>query len=270
MKSYLSAAIGFLSGMSFISPHATAQQADTWQFTGTLYGYFPSIQSKSTFPQTGASSDITVDADKIIDNLQGSLMGILEARKQRWGLFTDFMYANIDGSTSATRDLNIGHQQLPAASSANVNLTVKTTLWTLGGSYAAIAAPQGTLDVVFGARMLDVKETINWQVSGNVGPIALPGRAGNLEVSFTNWDAIVGVKGRVRLGAEGKWFAPYYADIGTGDSDRTVAVTAGIGYAFQWGDVVAAWRYVDYQMKSGGPVDNLRFNGPGIAAVFHW
>ena len=44
----------------------------------------------------------------------------------------------------------------------------------------------------------------------------------------------------------------------------------GIGYSFQWGDVVGAWRYIDYEMKSGKQVESLTFNGPSISAVFRW
>jgi hypothetical protein len=45
---------------------------------------------------------------------------------------------------------------------------------------------------------------------------------------------------------------------------------AGVGYGFGWGDVVASWRYVDYQMKSGSAIEELSFNGPAIAAAFRW
>ncbi len=44
----------------------------------------------------------------------------------------------------------------------------------------------------------------------------------------------------------------------------------GIGYSFGWGDVVGSWRYLDYKMKSGSNVEKLNFNGPSLAAVFHW
>jgi len=44
----------------------------------------------------------------------------------------------------------------------------------------------------------------------------------------------------------------------------------GVGYTFGWGDVVGAWRYTDYQMKSGSPVAEINFNGPAIAVAFRW
>jgi hypothetical protein len=84
------------------------------------------------------------------------------------------------------------------------------------------------------------------------------------------WDAIIGVKGRFELGADKKWFVAYYLDVGAGDSKSTWQAVAGVGYSFGWGDIVGAWRHLDYRMKSDTAVESLSFSGPGIAAVFRW
>jgi hypothetical protein len=88
--------------------------------------------------------------------------------------------------------------------------------------------------------------------------------------SLQNWDAIVGVRGRLTFGEGRRWFAPYHLDVGTGESDITWQAMAGLGYSFGWGDVLAAWRYLDYDMKSGETIESLNFNGPLVAAVFRW
>ena len=74
---------------------------------------------------------------------------------------------------------------------------------------------------------------------GNIGGIPATGRTGESNVGRTNWDGIVGVKGRWHFGAEHRWFVPYYVDIGTGDSDFTWQAMAGIGYSWAHWDV---WR----------------------------
>jgi hypothetical protein len=129
---------------------------------------------------------------------------------------------------------------------------------------------QTTLDVLAGARVLDLKTNLNWQPSGNVGRIALPNRAGTREIGEQNWDAIIGIKGRLGLGQDRKWFVPYYLDMGTGESRFTWQAMTGVGYSFRWGEIVAVWRYTDYQMKSGSSVENLTLSGPAIAATFRW
>ena len=117
--------------------------------------------------------------------------------------------------------------------------------------------------------MLDVQQHLSWNFSGNIGSIALQDRSGARESDARNWDAIIGVRGRAALGAS-RWFVPFYADMGTGDSDFTWQAMTGVGYAFGWGDVVGAWRHVDYKMKSGQPLQSINFDGPSIAAVFRW
>ena len=63
---------------------------------------------------------------------------------------------------------------------------------------------------------------------------------------------------------------PYYVDVGTGDSDLTWQGIVGIGYAFSWGEVIAAWRYLDYDFKSGQKIESVNLNGPAIGVAFHW
>jgi hypothetical protein len=43
-------------------------------------------------------------------------------------------------------------------------------------------------------------------------------------------------------------------------------VTAGSG----WGDIGGAWRYLDYDMKSGTLIKALHFNGPAADVIFRW
>ena len=89
---------------------------------------------------------------------------------------------------------------------------------------------QGNLDLLAGARLLDIDQTLDYQLSGDIGPLPLPGRQGSADVKLSNWDAIVGVKGRYSFGTDREWFIPYYIDIGTGQSRFTWQGIAGIGY----------------------------------------
>jgi hypothetical protein len=235
-----------------------------------VYGYLPDIGGTTRFPVSGSGSGVTVDAEKIIDSLKFTFMGQLEGRRGSWGLFTDIIYMDVGGAKSQSRDLVIGGVPLPAGTDANVNYDLKGLVWTVAGTYRLSHDASAPVDLVFGTRLLDIDQTLRYELSGNIGSLPIPGRTAQSEVGLTNWDAIVGVKGRFAFGDGGKWFAPYYFDVGTGGSDLTWQAIAGIGYSFKWGDVVAAWRYVDYEMKSDKKIETLTFNGPAIAAVFRW
>ena len=94
---------------------------------------------------------------------------------------------------TGTRDFSIRGQTLAAGVTANLSLDSKTNILTLAGTYSFIEKPEYSTGVVFGARMLDTDGTLNWAFNGT-GPAGSEQRDG--EVSSTNWDAIIGVRGR--------------------------------------------------------------------------
>ena len=212
---------------------AQAQAAnDKWQWELGIYGWFPAIETTTSFP-SGASTTIDVSARDVIDSLKMAFMGRIEARKGRWGVWSDLVYSDVGGSKDGSRNFTVGGN--PVNSSANLGLDVKSTVWSLASS-----VPE------------------------------LPTRSGEASVDGTNWDAIVGLKGRYYFGAERKWFLPYYVDVGTGQSKLTWEINAGVGYTFDWGSVVATWRYLDYNFKSGDALQSMNMNGALIGVAFQF
>jgi hypothetical protein len=253
-------------GSAAAAPLLAQTQGDEWQFRALLYLYLPQINGQQTF-RTG-TADITVDPSQILNNLNGAFMGAFEVQKGVWGAYTDLLYVDAGNSKSGTRDLSIGGGiSLPATVSAYLNLSVKTTMWTLGGSYRVVASPQATLDLVAGFRTLFLKQRLGYDFSSDFGPFVGPARQGSGETSTSYWDGIVGVKGRWTFGDHHQWYVPYYLDLGTGGSQFTWQGIAGLGYAFDWGELVAVWRYVDYQFDHGA---RLSLNGPALGVAFRW
>jgi hypothetical protein len=184
-------------------------------------------------------------------------------------MLADVIYVDIGDSESPTRNFSIGGT-LPVGVNASVHYGLNGWLWTLAGSWRAASTPAHELNLIGGARLLDIDQTIDWQLSGNVGSVALPDRAGDRTTGVRNWDAIVGLKGRAMFGEGQHWFAPYYVDVGTGDSSLTWQAMAGVGYTFGWGSVIGAWRHIDYDMKSGKSIEAISFDGPSVAVAFRW
>jgi len=258
--------LGILTTLSQI---ATAQTNDEWRFHALLYGYFPDISGKSTFASDIGRDGITVNSNTIIQNLKFTFMGTFEAQKGRWGFLTDFLYMDVGNSKSNTRDFTIGRVNLPASVSANLNLDIKSVVWEAVGSYSVSSDPTASFDIIAGALLLSVKQSLGWEFSAELGPNQ-PTRSGNQEIKGDNWDGVIGMKGKLTFGPSREWFIPYYLDIGTGDSDLTWQAIAGLGYSFRWGDMIAGWRWLDYQFKSSSRIADMTMSGPMLGIAFHW
>jgi hypothetical protein len=253
-----------LAGM--LPAAANAQAADPWKFQLALYGWFPAISGSSSYPVQTGGANIDVSMGDVLDALNFTFQGNFEARKGKWGVWTDLVYADFGASKSGSRDFTIGGSH-PVGIDADLRLDIKSWIWTLAGLYNLADSPEFVADALLGARYLDLSNQLGWTFSNTVGNVP---RTGSATADLSNWDAVVGVKGRFMFGDQRRWFVPYYLDLGAGESKFTWQATAGIGYSFGWGDLVGSWRYIDYQMKSGKVLEELSFNGPVIAAVFRW
>jgi len=268
--SYTEAAAVSITPAPAAAQSPTPWRAGTWRFAGTLYLYGPSIDASFAFPKRSGTGNIVVDAGDIFDDLNGAFMGAFEANNGQWGVFTDFLYVDVSGSKSGTRNFSIGGVDVPASVTADLDLGIKGSAWTIAGEWRLQSTREATVDVLLGARYLDVKPRLSYGLNGDVNSIPTASRGGSFEIKASNWDAIVGLKARYAFGDRLQWYVPLYADIGAGDSELTWQAAAGLGYSFGWGDVVGAWRYLRYDLKSDQAVQDLSFNGPMIGVTFRW
>jgi hypothetical protein len=254
--------------------------ADDWKFRASIYGWLPSLEAKSNFPvppavvaaglTTGGNAE--VDGGDILKAIESVFMGTFEARKGRWGGFTDLITLNLGQTKTGTRHFTIGGRVLPTVpgdATLTADYSLEGTVWTLAGQYAAVDDPAHNLNVFAGARYLSLDQKLNWAFSGNIGPIALPLQSGTMTSDGNVTDFVVGVRGQARLG-DGRWFLPYYLDVGTGQSNSTYQAVVGLGYAFDWGDITAAYRVLDYNLPDDKFLSELRLNGGVIGVGFRW
>jgi hypothetical protein len=248
---------------------ACAQSADAWQYQGTLYVYAPTISGKTTFPESGGGSSASIDGEDILNALEFAFMAAFEVQRGSWGVLTDFIYLDLGTDASGSQDLTLGGEPLPVGAAADLNYDLQGWSWTLVGEYR-VASGARTLDLLAGARLLDIESRLAWTITGDVDSVPVLDRAGDRRTQLQNVDAILGCKGRIRFGERQSWFVPYYLDLGAGESDLTWQAMAGIGYSLGWGDVLAAWRYLDYDMVPGTPIKEMTFEGPAVAVSFRW
>ena len=247
--------------------------AGDWKYRAQIYGWFPTVSSETTLSASGGGGSTTLDAGDYLDSLRFVFMGTLEARKGKLGLLTDYIYLDFDAEKGGTRDLSLsgpgGLIAIPVGAAADVNLRLRGWAWGLVGTYAAVERPNYEMQLLGGFRYLKINTTADWRFRGNIGSLPPFAVQGASTVKDDVWDAVIGAKGVMKLG-DGNWFAPYYVDIGTGQSDLTWQAMAGVGYRFSWGEVVGAYRYLDYRFGSDTGMKALSFGGPGISLGFRW
>ena len=82
-------------------------------------------------------------------------------------------------------------------------------------------------------------------------------------------DFFAGFHGVVPLGE--RWYLPWAANIGTGDSDISWAALAGVGYRVsdRW-NAILTYRHQAWEFDDTLIIDDLEFSGPMLGAVFHF
>jgi hypothetical protein len=252
------------------APSPTPWASNAWRFGATLYLYGPSIDAKFALPRRSGDGNINVDTSDFFDSINGAFMGAFEANNGQWGFFTDYLYVDVSGSKSGTRDFSIGGVNVPGSVTGDIDVGIKGYAWTIAGEYRLQSTRESTVDLLLGARYLEIKPRVSFGLNGDLATIPIASRGGSFEVKAKNWDAIVGLKARYAFGDRLQWYVPLYADVGGGDSSLTYQLAGGIGYSYGWGDVVGLWRYIRYDFKSDAVIDDLSFNGPMIGVTFRW
>jgi hypothetical protein len=269
--------LGILLGCLAAAPAAQGAEDPydgNWHFSLTPYLWLPTTSGSLllTVPPrlSGLVSDVRMNVDitpaDILSHLDYGLMAAGDARKGRWSIATDFIGLSLSGDDSKVRSITGpgGIVEIPVDTGSKVGL--KGFVWTLAGTYTVFNGPDWSMDVLAGFRDAQAKSSLDWHFSGPLGLVSQNGSFSRTDVLL---DAIIGMKGRVRISESGHWFVPYYGDVGTGGAALTWQLAAGVGYAFDWGDLRFDYRALHYE-TDGKVLKDLTLHGPALAATFHF
>jgi len=232
-------------------------QKDGWQFGGDFYMWMPTFGGKTANEDT-----IKITFGDLLEDLEFTFMGGVEARNGRWHLTTDVIYMKLKQENIGKVTVPVG----PGEVAFDVDATVKLQAWvvTPAVGYTFIDTEKVRMEVLAGARYLWLKPELDLDVTG-----PLHERDRHISDSGDVWDGIIGIRGNVNL--DKNWYIPYYVDIGTGDSDLTWQWMAGVGVRVsKVVDVVAAWRYLYWKFDDNKVLDKLYINGPLVGVKFRF
>src|SRR5262249_14671785 len=133
-------ALGLLGATASVRPALADDSPAAWQLRATAYGYFPDTAGTTSLP---GATNIDVDARDILERTDAALMSAFEARKGRFGSFTDVIAVDLSSSVSGRREIGlIGGFVLPPGVSADASLDVKMRAATFAAEYRAYEAPR--------------------------------------------------------------------------------------------------------------------------------
>ena len=257
---------------SFLVP-ARAADGDydgNWHFTLTPYLWLAGVTgdfefTPPRFPNVHANVSVDEGPIDVLKHLHFGLMGAASARKDNWSAFTDMMYVSLGGDRQAVRTVTgpLGIVDIPVDIGSSVAL--KEFVTTNGIGYSIFHDSNTEADVFAGFRYVGLSADLDWRFSTDLN--LLP-RTGHASGHSDFWDGLIGVRGRYGF-AGTHWFAPFYADIGTGSPDFTTQVSAGGGYAFPWGDVGLMYRYLYFSGSNDKVASNLSLHGVLMDVTFH-
>jgi hypothetical protein len=236
----LTYASGDIAPVEPVAETPVVEDTNIWKNEVMIYGWFPSITANTSLTDSGVS----IDAQDIIDDLKMVFMGGYAGRNDTWSVYGDVIYMDIGDSKSRRFPL--------IDKTATVSMDMKALIVNAGVGYNLVGTGGGILDVIGGVRYMDLEVDISTDLIVNRDKSASKG--------FT--DFFIGVKGYKNISEN--WYIPYEADIGTGDTELSWQLFAGVGYRNDWGDIKLGYRYLEFDMEDDAIVDDLTLDGVAL------
>lgn len=242
---------------------------DRWRFHVVPYLWLPAFdQSSDATLSRLDGGTVRVNASSSPDNYLSDLgmafMGMAEARKGPWSIYTDVIYTSFGNQTSKIRDVTGPAGFLRSEISRNAKMGLSATIWTLAGGYRAIDRDHAQVDLMAGTRYLTMDSDLTLDIQGADGRFSRQ-RKSSLDQEV--WQGLIGLRGEIPF-AGTRWYLPFYADLGSGGSNWSWQAMLGAGYRFDWGEVVLAYRALSYDFDKDDA--ELTLYGPGLGVGFSW
>lgn len=235
-----------------LAPTAHAQSpaqpaAGEWAFTLTPFLWATGVEGDVGVRRV---PDVGVDADfsDVWDVLDFALMGMFEARKDRFGLLFDGLYAKVSDDADTPG---------PIFSDAEIEFSHQT--YSVAAGYRVIEK-QTPVDVFAGVRYVHVKADVDLDAG------LLPARSASRSEDW--WDGFVGLRARVPV--NDRWWLLFYGDVGAGGSDLTWQAIGGVGYRISDRfDLQFGYRHFSFDYDEGSGADRflyeIEFSGPYVS-----
>lgn len=227
---------------------ATENRDDDWQFQLATYGWLAG-QEGSITPINGLPAvDIDLDFwDDILGNINGAFYLIGEARKGPFGVFTDFVYSDIEFEAST-----------PGSNFSSASSQAKTWMFTTAGQYRLIENKAYSLDLLAGARYWALESTV--ELTSGLSP-------GRKVTNTKSWiDPLIGSRGYAALG-QSKFFLGGFFVIGGFGAGADLMWDVALNLGYNWTKMFSTtlgYRYLDVDYEDDGFIFDVSQHGPTL------
>lgn len=233
------------------APHSSTSGSDSdWSFRFAPYVWATALNGDTGVD--GVNTHINASMKEVIDHVDGGLMFTAEARYQRWGIITDFIYADLADRKYYDHGLI-----------DKVKLKVDQYIWTQAAAYRTIQKGGSWLDVLAGFRLMSMDQTLSLTARDPFAP------SGDISVKDSldrTWiDPIIGLRSAVEV-AEG-WAVRTEGDVGGFDANSkfTWQAFAALGYDITEATrVLAGYRGLGYNHDRDGFKYDTIMHGPMV------
>lgn len=239
--------------LAAVAMPGTAAADTDWEYTATLYGWFPGINTTVETPIGEIEAD--VDFDEVLETLDLAFLGAFEARKGRLSLIGDLQFFDVSAET----------ERAPGAFT-RAEVDSQLVIFSAYATYALIDSDDLRFDVGGGLRY-----------NGSSVEAQLVEEGGASGPSFEDdggWTDLL-LAARVRRQFSDNWYGTGYADVGgfgiEDSSELTWQVSAGLGYEFNdtW-SMVGGYRHYSVEHGEDLVTTTIEVSGPflGVDIAF--
>lgn len=237
---------GCLSALTLAAAAPRSAAAEEWTITVAPYIWGTGLSGQVGALPGVPPIDVDVGFDDILDNLDFSFMGLINANNGRWGVTGDLFYAKISASNTGLAPLW-----------SQTDVRVEETILSLYGEYKISESPTHALWALGGARYWDISTDIT------LSPGIAAGRSGTVADSWV--DPVIGLRGRAEIGPKTYvtgWLMAGGFGVG---SDEMYDIFGGVGYQFTpTTSVVLGYRWMSVDRTDGAFVFDMDTSGPLI------
>lgn len=224
-------------------PFSAQAQESEWTYSANIYAWVPGLDATVDTPL--GQLDSRSSGGNVLDDLDMAFMGTFEARRDRWGILIDGLYAKL--STSKDTPFGLAYSE--------GDISTEMSAISAYALYRSYESPRLTADIGLGLRAFKVDLDVGLK----------PGRvaSGRSFGGDESW-VLPLVAGRFTAPIGENWFTVAYFDYGQTSSDETTwQGVATIGYRFneRWA-VQGGYRHMELEQEIGGLDADISLSGP--------